>query len=111
MRITDEKLHGRVVITADGRAIGEVTRLFFEGGVFAIDAIEIKLRKDAADALGLEHKGFRHPTIEIPVRLVQSVGDALILSAVLADLRELPMTDTQPERSPELDRDRVEAHR
>ncbi len=91
MRITDDKLHGRTVLTADGRAIGEVTKLFLQGGQFQIEAIEVKLRKEAADELGVRHGAFKHPLIEVPANLVQSVGDALILSAPLAELRKGPI--------------------
>lgn len=90
MRITDDNLHGRVVLTADGLAIGELNRLFFHGEQFSIDAIEIKVRKETADRLGLKHSTFHPATLEIPAGFIQSVGDAVILSAKLDDLRSLP---------------------
>ena len=90
MRITDDNLHGRVVLTADGLAIGELHRLFFHGDQFSIDAIEIKVRKEAAERLGLKHSTFHPATLEIPAGFIQSVGDAVILSAKLDDLRSMP---------------------
>ncbi len=107
MRITDDNLHGRVVLTADGIAIGEVTKLFLEGGRFAIDGIEVKLRKEPADRLKLKHSTFHSATIEIPTQFVQSVGDAVLLSATFDDLvglagtsngvaAEAPQVDTAP---------------
>lgn len=86
MRITDDNLHGRVVLTADGIAIGEVTKLFLQGERFALDGIEVKLRKEAADRLRLKRSTFHSPTIEIPPQFVQSVGDAVLLSAMFDDL-------------------------
>ena len=93
MRITDDNLHGRVVLTADGLAIGEVNKLFFHGGQFAIDALEIKVRKEIAEKLGLEHSTFRSATMEIPVGFVQSVGDAVLLSAKLEELQMIRPTN------------------
>ena len=86
MRITDDNLHGRVVLSADGLAIGEINRMFFHGGQFAIDAIEVKVRKEIAERLGLKHSTFHPAVIEIPAGFVQSVGDAVLLSARLDDL-------------------------
>ncbi|HLL21079.1 MAG TPA: hypothetical protein VK427_03060, partial [Kofleriaceae bacterium] len=89
MRITDENLHGRVVLTADGIAVGEVTKLFLQGAQFAIDGIEIKVRKESAEKLGLKASTFHAATLEIPVQYVQSVGDAVLLAARFEDLRAL----------------------
>ena len=87
MRITDDNLHGRVVLTADGLAIGEVNKLFFHGAQFAIDALEIKVRKEIAEKLSLKHSTFHPATMEIPVGFVQSVGDAVLLTAKLEELQ------------------------
>lgn len=99
MRITDDNLRGRVVLTADGLAIGEVTRLFFHGEQFSIDAIEIKVRREPAERLGLKHSTFHTAVLEIPVGFVQSVGDAVLLSAKLDDLRAMqPQPDGRDKR-------------
>ena len=93
MRITDDNMHGRVVLTADGLAIGEINKLYFHGTQFAIDAIEIKVRKEIAEKLHLEHGTFRGATMEIPVGFVQSVGDAVLLSARLDELAMMQPTN------------------
>lgn len=93
MRISDDNLHGRVVLTADGLAIGEVNKLFFHGGQFSIDAVEVKLRKEIAERLGLKHSTFHPATLEVPAGFVQSVGDAVLLSAKLDDLRMIRPAD------------------
>jgi len=98
MRITDDNLHGRVVLSADGLAIGEVTKLFLNGGQFSIDAVEIKLRKEIAERLGLKHSTFHPASIEIPAGFVQSVGDAVLLSIKLDDLRTVRPTNGARER-------------
>jgi sporulation protein YlmC with PRC-barrel domain len=93
MRITDDNLHGRVVLTADGLAIGEVNKLFFHGGQFALDALEIKVRKEIAEKLGLKHSTFHPATMEIPVGFVQSVGDVVLLTAKLEELQMIHPTN------------------
>lgn len=103
MRITDDNLHGRVVLTSDGLALGEVDKLYFHGGQFAIDAVLVKLRKDPAERLGIKHSTFHPATLEIPAGFVQSVGDAVLLSAKLDDLAML-----QPTNGARKDRDVIE---
>lgn len=105
MRITDDKLHGRVVLTADGVAIGEISKLILEGAQFAIQAVEIKLRKEIAERFGMKHGMFSNANLEIPAQMVQSVGDAVLLSATVDDLRavrSLHATDKQPDTTTEL---------
>ncbi|MBA3502818.1 MAG: PRC-barrel domain containing protein [Myxococcota bacterium] len=92
MRITDDNMHGRVVLSSDGLAIGEVEKLYFHGGQFAIDSLEIKVRKEIAEKLGLKHSTFHPATMEIPVGFVQSVGDVVILTAKLEELQMIRPT-------------------
>jgi len=83
MQVSDEHLRGRTVIAADGQAIGEVAALFIDTSTWIIAALQIKLNKSAA-ARGL----LRAATLELPVRLVQSVGDAVLLSVPTLELRQ-----------------------
>lgn len=89
MRLSDENLRGRTVIGADGRAVGEVAALFLDSDAWGVESIQVKLRKDVADELGASRTIFHAGTVEIPVRLVQSVGDALVLSVPVDGLREV----------------------
>jgi sporulation protein YlmC with PRC-barrel domain len=94
MRISDEALRGRTVIGADGHAIGEVTRLFMETHGWQVEALEVRLRKPIAEQLGATHSFFRAGSLEIPVNLIQSVGDAVVLSVRVDGLRAvLPAAD------------------
>ena len=95
MRITDENLHGRVVLSADGIAIGEINKLILQGSQFAIEAVEIKLRKEIAERFGMKRGMFSSATLEVPAPLVQSVGDAVILSATVDDLRAVRSLHTK----------------
>ena len=89
MRLSDENLRGRTVIASDGLAIGEIAALFLDSESLRVESLQIKLRKDVADRLGAAHNLFRAGALEIPVRLVQSVGDAVVLSVKVDDLRQV----------------------
>ena len=89
MRLSDDNLRGRTVIAADGQAIGEIAALFLESDSWRVDALQVKLRKEVADQLGAAHGIFRAGTLEAPVRIIQSVGDAVVLSVATQKLREV----------------------
>jgi sporulation protein YlmC with PRC-barrel domain len=86
MRLSDESLRNRTVIAADGKVVGEIILLFLDGAL-SVEALLVRLGNDVADRLGAERSVFRAGTLEIPRRLVQSVGDTIVLSAALDDLR------------------------
>jgi len=88
MQISDEQLRGRTVIAADGQAIGEVAALYIDTSTWATIALQIKLSKAAAEQLGATHGLLRAATFELPVRLVQSVGDTVLLSVPTLELRQ-----------------------
>jgi sporulation protein YlmC with PRC-barrel domain len=94
MRLSDENLRGRTVIGADGQAVGEVAALFLDSDAWGIESLQVKLRKEIADRLGAARSVFRAGTVEIPIRLIQSVGDAVVLSVAVDGLRQvLPAED------------------
>jgi sporulation protein YlmC with PRC-barrel domain len=88
MQVSDESLRGRTVIAADGQAIGQVAALFIDTSKWMIVAVQIKLSKSAAEQLGAAAGLFRAATLDLPVRLIQSVGDAILLSAPTLELRQ-----------------------
>jgi sporulation protein YlmC with PRC-barrel domain len=89
MRLSDESLRGRTVIGADGQAIGEVAAIFLDSEAWAVESIRVRLRKGVADRVGASRNIFSAGTVEIPVRLVQSVGDAIVLAIPVEGLREV----------------------
>ena len=97
MQISDEQLRGRTVIAADGQAVGEVAALFFDTSTWTIISIQIKLSKTAAEQLGATRSLLHAATTEIPVRLVQSVGDTVLLSVPTLGLRPAPEAVDQQE--------------
>jgi sporulation protein YlmC with PRC-barrel domain len=89
MRLSDENLRGRTVIASDGLAIGEIAALFLDSDAWRVEAIQVKLRKDIADRLGADRSVFHAGTLEIPIRMVQSAGDAVVLSVAVDELRQV----------------------
>jgi sporulation protein YlmC with PRC-barrel domain len=89
MRLSDENLRGRTVIASDGLAIGEIAALFLDSDAWRVEALQVKLRKDIADRLGADRTMFHAGTLEIPIRMVQSAGDAVVLSVAVDELRQV----------------------
>ena len=100
MQVSDEHFRGRTVIAADGQAIGEVGALLIDTSAWTIVALRIKLHKAAAEQLGAARGILRAATLELPVRMIQSVGDAVLLSVPTLDLRTvLQNADDRHEKS------------
>jgi sporulation protein YlmC with PRC-barrel domain len=89
MRLSDENLRGRTVIAADGQAIGEIVALFLDSDAWRVESLQVKLRNEVADQLGATRGMFHAGTLEMPVRMVQSVGDAVVLSVAAHELRQV----------------------
>ncbi len=100
MRIADEDLRGRNIISADGRVIGEIADLFIESDGWRVDALRVKLYRETADQLGTHRSVFRAGEIDIPVRLVQSVGETVVLSVPVEGLRQVMPEEEQPAADP-----------
>jgi sporulation protein YlmC with PRC-barrel domain len=89
MRLSDVNLRGRTVIAADGQAIGEIVSIALESDTWSVEAVQVVLRRPTAERLGASRSIFSRRAIEIPVRLIQSVGDAVVLSVPVEGLRAL----------------------
>lgn len=96
MTLNDLALHGRVVLSGDGLAIGEITRLNVDPDTWHVVSLEVKVRKEVAERIGVHRSMFHAATIVISTAHVQSVGDAVILSVPLATLRREPEREAEP---------------
>jgi sporulation protein YlmC with PRC-barrel domain len=94
MQISDEHFRGRTVVAADGQTIGDVAALFFDSSTWTIVAFQVKLNKAAAEQLGAKGGLLRAATLDLPVRVVQSVGDTVLLSVPTVELRQIPAEPT-----------------
>jgi sporulation protein YlmC with PRC-barrel domain len=89
MRLSDDNLRGRTVIAADGQAIGEIAALFLDSDAWHVESLQVKLRKEIADQLGAARGMFHAGTLEVPIRMIQSVGDAVVLAVATDELRQV----------------------
>jgi sporulation protein YlmC with PRC-barrel domain len=96
MRLSDENLRGRAVIAADGQVVGAASSIFINN-TWSVESLLVKLGKDIADQLGVERTMFHPGALEIPVRMIQSVGDTIVLSAPLDALRQLIPLKKKPD--------------
>lgn len=93
MRLSDDTMRGKTVVGSDGQVIGEVSALFLNSEAWRIESLQVKLRRETADLIGASRGIFHAGSIEIPVASVQSVGDAIVLSVAVDDLRQLLGSD------------------
>lgn len=89
MRLSDDNLRGRTVIGSDGLAIGEIAALFLDSDAWRVESLQVKLRNDVADRLGADRSIFHAGALEIPISMIQSVGDAVVLSVAVDGLRQV----------------------
>lgn len=89
MRLSDVNLRGRTIIGADGLLIGEIAALFLDADTWKIESIQMKLERQVADQIGASRGLFHAAMIEIPIRFVQSVGDTVVLSVSVDELRRI----------------------
>jgi sporulation protein YlmC with PRC-barrel domain len=93
MRLSDVSFRGLNVIASDGLAIGSVALLFIDSDGWRVESLQVKLHRDVADRLGAGRSWLHAGAVEIPIRMVQSVGDAVVLSVAVDGLRQiLPAT-------------------
>jgi sporulation protein YlmC with PRC-barrel domain len=88
MRLSDENLQGRTVIAAEGQAIGESAAFFLDSDSWRIESLQVKLHNEVADQLGAKRGMFYAGTLEMPIRMVRSVGAAVVLSVTAPELLE-----------------------
>jgi sporulation protein YlmC with PRC-barrel domain len=89
MRLSDERLRGMTVIGADGQAVGEVAELFIDSDGWRVESIRVRLRKEVAERLGAAHSVFHAGNVEIPIGVVQSTSDAVVLTVGVDELRQV----------------------
>jgi sporulation protein YlmC with PRC-barrel domain len=96
MRLSDGNLRGKTVIGADGQAVGEVAALFLNSETWSVESLQVKLRREIADRLGASRSMFHAGEVEIPIGVVQSVADAVVLSIPVNDLRRILPGESEP---------------
>jgi len=95
MRLSDQSLHGKQVITADGTIIGNVHAVYIDGANLHLDCLAVEVRKELAERLGVQRSLFHKGIVEIPADQIQFIGQTIILAVPFANVRA-----TTPERPP-----------
>ena len=83
----EETVRGRKVVAADGQIVGEVADLMVNYATWQVESVRVKLINQIADDLGVSRSMIRAATIDLPVHVIQSVGDAVLLSVPTGKLR------------------------
>ncbi|WP_342379377.1 DUF2171 domain-containing protein [Myxococcus stipitatus] len=96
MRFSERVRPGHPVVAAGGQQIGTVDALSIDSETWKVEALQVKLRPEAADQIGAFWNYFHAGRIELPTRIVQSVSDTVVLSVSLDELRQvLPQESAQ----------------
>lgn len=90
MKIPDDSLRGRAVLSSDGVEIGVVEGVVFETSGWKVESIEVKLRNEVAERVGAGRRMFRSVVVNVPVEKIHAVRDAVILTTSLGEFRPQP---------------------
>jgi sporulation protein YlmC with PRC-barrel domain len=92
--MTDDALHGRAVLTTDGVNLGALEHLLVDTPQLRVSGVEIRIRKEIAERLGVPYGLLRGPTLQIPIEQVQSIGDVVLLSVHVDALSRKDQADS-----------------
>ena len=87
--VSFDKLSGKYVICAGGFDLGAISGLEMDTNSWQVTHLHVKLSKAASGDLGFK-KRFRSSTVCMPIALVASVGDNILLNKSLDELSRHP---------------------
>ena len=87
--MTFDQLSGKYVICAGGFDLGQINGLEMDTEAWKVTHLHVKLSKPASEDLGFK-KRFRSSTVCMPISLVASVGDNVLLNKSLDELSRHP---------------------
>ena len=87
--MTFDQLSGKYVICAGGFDLGQINGLEMDTESWKVTHLHVKLSKPASEDLGFK-KRFRSSTVCMPISLVASVGDNVLLNKSLDELSRHP---------------------
>ncbi len=82
----DEELSGKMIVTQDGRDLGEVAGLIVDVARWRVTGLKVKVRRDRLDDLRLKRPLIGSASIDLPIDQVQAVSDRVVLRAPLDEL-------------------------
>jgi sporulation protein YlmC with PRC-barrel domain len=87
--VSFEKLSGKFVICAGGFDLGALKGVEMNTSTWQVTHLHVKLSKPASEDLGFK-KRFRSSTVCVPISLVASFGDNVLLNKSLDELSRHP---------------------
>ena len=100
MRFSEGVLKGRTVVADGGQELGTVETLVIDGASWKVESLQVKLNSETAELLGKYWNYFHAGRIELPIRLVHSVSDTVLLSATVEELRQVLASESASESAP-----------
>ncbi len=83
------RLKGKKVTGAKGYAVGEVEALDLEPDSWKVTSLRVSLTKDAATEIGLYKPFLSRAEVAVPTKIIDSVGNMVILKENIQDLKAL----------------------
>lgn len=86
MRVSIDELRHTTVVDSAGMAIGEVDGFSLDSQSRQLETLRVKLKRELAEQAGTRSSLFHKALIEVPMQLVQSIGDAVLLQVRFEEL-------------------------
>ncbi len=83
--VSFKELSDKFVICSGGFDLGNITGVEINTGTWQVTQLHVKLSKSASEDLGFK-KRFGSSTVSVPISLVHSVGDNILLNKSLEEL-------------------------
>jgi sporulation protein YlmC with PRC-barrel domain len=87
--VSFKDLSNKYVICAGGFDLGQISGIEVNTNTWQVTHLHVKLSKSASEDLGFK-KRFGSSTVCVPIKLVSSVGDNILLNKSLDELTEGP---------------------
>jgi sporulation protein YlmC with PRC-barrel domain len=87
--VSADELIGKNVIGSGGIIVGEVKNVEIDDAKWQVTHLQVKLSNQASEDLGFK-KRFTSSTVCMPVSLITSVGDVILLGKNLDELSNNP---------------------
>ena len=84
--ITTADLKDKKVMTQDGHRIGDVDSVTVDIDAWEVQHIRVKLRREVLESLSLERPLFGTQTVDVSVKEVAGISEAVILRSTLETL-------------------------
>ena len=98
------RVSGRTVLDADGKIVGTVDDVLIDPTSLGLEGFRMRLKRDVAKSVGASSSLLSPAVVDVPVRMIRAIGDAVILSVAGAALQELTTHEVpQGEQAPSPD--------